>query len=343
MMERWLMHPRFLETMRFVERGFLLTMGSVAFGAWALMFMRFFSDFHPIFELATHTSLHVFAGCFLVLVLEILFFLVRRKSSHAGPRWKRRLAFTLIPLVFFAWVTTPWRMLPLKKAQQEPGAIKILSWNMLLVNRNYEDALALVQREQPDILLLIELSPLASKQLEPLRAMYPYSHCLPAWEGCGIGMMSRIPHTDFRTLYLANHWMPAIELQVERTDGKGTLSLLGVHTVSPHLEDERRTNFRNQQLNDLGRWATDQPGGAMIIGDLNVTPWSPPFWRLLQEGRLSDSSWYRGYFSSWPTILQRVGIPIDHALVNEKIKVLDRRNIYGRSNSDHFPIVITIQ
>jgi endonuclease/exonuclease/phosphatase (EEP) superfamily protein YafD len=326
-----------------VEQGLLLAMGSIAFGAWALMLLRLLSDFHPIFELATHTSLHVFVGCLLVLGLEVLFFLLRRNSVHAGPRWKRRLVFTLVPLIFFAWVTTPWRLLPLKKAQQEAGSIKILSWNMLLVNRNYDDVLELVRREQPDILLLIELSPLASKQLESLRAIFPYSHSLPAWEGCGIGMLSRVPHSSFRTIYLANHWMPAIELEIEREDGKGRLSLLGTHTVSPHLDDQRRTNFRNQQLKDLGRWAAEQPGGAMIIGDLNVTPWSPPFWRLIEEGRLEDSSWYRGYFPSWPTILQSMGIPIDHALVNEKIHVLDRRNVYGRSNSDHYPMVISIQ
>ena len=155
--------------------------------------------------------------------------------------------------------------------------------------------------------------------------------------------MSRLPNSSFRTIYPAEYWMPAIELEVQRAGGVGRLSLLGVHTVSPHAEDGKRTEFRNQQLKALANWASDRQSGAIIIGDLNVTAWSPPFWRLIEEGRLVDSSWYRGYFPSWPTMLQKLGIPIDHALVNDKIKVLDRRNIYGRSGSDHYPIVVSIQ
>ncbi len=343
MIERWLSNSRLHEALQFAERGLLLAMGSIAMGAWALMLMRFLSDFHPLFELATHTSLHSFIGCLVVLFFEALFFLLRRRSINAGPRWKRRLGFTIIPLLFFGWVTTPWRLLPLKKARHEAGAIKILSWNMLLVNRNFQDVFELVQREQPDIILLIELSPLASKELKSLQIEYPHAMWLPAWEGCGIGMLSRLPNSSFRTIYPANTWMPAIELEVERGDQAGRLSLLGTHTVSPHVEDESRTVFRDAQLKVLGSWVSEKNNAAMIVGDLNITAWSPPFWRLIKEGRLADSSWYRGYFPSWPTVLQKLGIPIDHALVNDKIKVLDRRNIYDKSHSDHYPIVISIR
>jgi endonuclease/exonuclease/phosphatase (EEP) superfamily protein YafD len=137
--------------------------------------------------------------------------------------------------------------------------------------------------------------------------------------------------------------MPAIEMEIRRDEKEESLSLLAVHTVSPDAGDGSRTTFRDEQLKVLGNWAADRKNAAMIIGDLNVTPWSPPFWRLLEQGRLVDSSWYRGYFPSWPTVLQQAGIPIDHALVNAKIQVLDRRNVYHRSNSDHYPILITIQ
>ncbi len=329
--------------LEFAERGLLLAIGSFAMVAWTLMLTRFFSNFHPFLELATHTSFHVFVGCLFVLLLEALFLLVRRRSINAGPRWRRRLAFTLIPFLFYGWVTTPWRMLPLKKAEQAAGSIKILSWNMLLVNRNYEEVLELVRREQPDIVLVIEMSPLTSKHLESLRDEYPHNLWLPAWDGCGIGMMSRIPNSSFRAIYPADYWMPAIELEVERASGAGRLSLLGVHTVSPHADDGKRTKLRDAQLEALGDWASERQNSSMIIGDFNITAWSPPFWKLLEEGRLKDSSWYRGYFASWPTMFQKLGITIDHALVNDKIKVLDRRNIYDRSHSDHYPIVISIQ
>lgn len=326
----------------FLERGLLLSMGSVAMGCWVLMALRLFSDVNPNFELATHPSLHAFAACLLVISAESIFFFLRRGSPFAAPRWKRRLFFTLIPLIFFGWVTTPWRLLPLYSAKQSKESLKILSWNMLLVNRHFEEVIDLVHREQPDIIVLLEVSPLAATEIEVLRKEYPYGLWLPAWQGSGIAMLSRLPQSSFRRIFPADKWMPAIEMELDRGALRDKLSILALHTLSPSPGEGSRTLIRDAQLKDLGRWVREKEHAAMLIGDFNITPWSPPFWRLVHDGNLMDSSWYRGYFASWPTTFGVVGIPIDHALINQKIKVLHRRNLYDNSHSDHCPILVTI-
>jgi len=331
------------ELVRFAERGLLLLIGSIALGSWAMMLMRLLSDLHPFFELATHPSLHMLLICFIVLAAECFFFLIRRRSSEASPRWKRRILFSLIPFLFFGWVTAPWRLLPLQASRQSEGSLKILSWNILLVNNHFDEIIELVKREKPDIVALIEVSPLAAKELDVLRSDYPYGLWMPAWQGSGIALISRHPDSSFRTIYPGSNWMPAIELELDRGEKKGKLSVLAVHTLSPSPSEGSKTKIRDIQLKDLGKWAREKVQPAMVIGDCNISPWSPPFWRLLEEGKLTDSRSYRGCFSSWPAEFRAFGIPIDHALVSDGIKILDRKVFYEDSHSDHCPITISIE
>ncbi len=67
------------------------------------------------------------------------------------------------------------------------------------------------------------------------------------------------------------------------------------------------------------------------------------FIRLLREGKLRDSRDYRGRFPSWPADAGQLGIPIDHALVNHNLEVLDRQVIEGLDHSDHRPITVTVR
>ena len=331
------------ELFRFAERGVLLLVGSIALGCWGMMVIRLFSDIHPMCELATHPSLHMFFICTAVLVTECIVYFVRRRTSEASPRWMRRIAFTLIPFVFFGWVTTPWKLLPLQPSRQSEGSLKILSWNLLLVNNHFNEVIELVNREKPDIVALIEVSPLAEKELEILQTNYPYHLWMPAWQGSGIALMSRHSESTFRRVYPGGNWMPAIELELNRGESKGKLSVLAVHTLSPSPSESAKTVIRDLQLKGLGSWAGEKDHATMVIGDCNISPWSPPFWRLLKEGKLRDSRLYRGCFSSWPASFKALGIPIDHALVNDKIKILDRRIFYHDTHSDHCPISISIE
>ncbi|MDZ4852568.1 MAG: endonuclease/exonuclease/phosphatase family protein [Pirellulaceae bacterium] len=331
------------EIFRFAERGLLLAMGSVALGCWGLMIMRWFSDFNRALEIATHTSFHAFIACFAILILECAGALYRRRSMQVYPRWRRRLIFTLIPFLFFGWITEPWRLLPLRGAVQKQNSLKILSWNMLVGNQHFDEIVDMIREENPDVVVLVEFSPKADQSLQKLKVDYPYCSWIPSWQGSGMALLSRHPSSKFRTLYPGGLWMPAIELELDRGTSGGTLSLLAVHTLSPNVGDAKRTEIRDDQLMDIGRWARAKLGPAIAVGDFNVSPWSPSFWRLLEIGSLKDSSWYRGYLPSWPARFGRLGIPIDYALVSHDIEVLDRKNLYRDFHSDHIPILTTIR
>ena len=80
----------------------------------------------------------------------------------------------------------------------------------------------------------------------------------------------------------------------------------------------------------------DQP--VLLMGDLNVTPWSPVFARLLKDGDLRDASGARGLTTTWPANCLWCGVLIDHVLVDPKLAVIGSR-VAQDIGSDHRPVV----
>jgi len=321
--------------------------GSAMLGVWCMMFLRTISDYYPLCELACHPSLHLFVFTFFLLVVSGIFWILRGRSSFSGDRWRRRFLALLMPFLFYGWVTAPWRLLPLRGDRVTNGALKVLSWNVQIGNENPGYILELVNQESPDVLVLIEVTPFIAEQVESLKVIFPHHLIKPHRGSGGIAIYSRLPNSGFKELHPGDQWMPAIELNVRRSiegdaNPKPDLSILGIHTFSPHLDDGSRIVRRNQQLAGIAQWASEKTADSIVIGDFNITPWSPPFWRLLRDGRLVDSTWYRGYFPTWPAGLHMGAIQIDHALVSEKVKILERRVLPDTGLSDHRPISITI-
>jgi endonuclease/exonuclease/phosphatase (EEP) superfamily protein YafD len=127
------------------------------------------------------------------------------------------------------------------------------------------------------------------------------------------------------------------------------VTILVAHPASPiqpsHLEWQQKS-FR--------QWGKERAllgKNLVLVGDLNTAPWSVEFQRLLKETGLRDSQVGFGLQPSWPTFLPFVrdtrlksclalpfGIPIDHILVSDNIRVLTRHTgpFIG---SDHLPVV----
>jgi endonuclease/exonuclease/phosphatase (EEP) superfamily protein YafD len=111
------------------------------------------------------------------------------------------------------------------------------------------------------------------------------------------------------------------------------IRLLGVHTASPNKN--ARFLVRDQQLADVANWVKQSENEAIVIGDLNITPWSEGLKALERQTGLVDTRLYRGYFATWPCGLGVVGIPIDHALVSPSLRVIDRESGFPTIDSDH--------
>jgi endonuclease/exonuclease/phosphatase (EEP) superfamily protein YafD len=87
-----------------------------------------------------------------------------------------------------------------------------------------------------------------------------------------------------------------------------------------------------------------QQKSLIFLGDLNLTPWSPYYSRLIRNTGLHNTrlgfgiepSWIEPathvHLPNWVTTL--VKIPIDHIFVSQDLKVVDCQTI-KTANSDH--------
>jgi endonuclease/exonuclease/phosphatase (EEP) superfamily protein YafD len=321
------------------ERGLYLLGATVSVFAWGVMCARIMSDTHPIWDLASHLSWHIWVGTSCVLVMTLLG--MRWTREERWVRWWHRFIMAAPPWLYFTWVVMPWTVLPLAHNDEKAEGLKIFAWNIWVMNKTPEQVMQLIRNSNADVVAIVELGPEQSDVLKQLESEYPYARWLPNQAARGLAVLSRIPDTKFQTIDLADQGMPAIEADIPSTAKHGGFRMIAVHTRSPDLH--QRTLDRNQQLNSLAEWAALPGKPGIIVGDLNITPWSPPFSRLLANGNLVDSRTYRGHFASWPTDLGQLAIPIDHGLVTRGTQVLYRGVGAQAPDSDHRPITLIVK
>ncbi len=155
-----------------------------------------------------------------------------------------------------------------------------------------------------------------------------------------MAVLSRVPNTKMQVRDFDDDKLPVILVSLPNSLINSELQLVAIHTISP-IPAWRRI-YRDRQLDGLIAWAKQQPGPICVIGDLNTTPWSGIFYRMLAAG-FADSRIGFGNGSSWPASLGWWGIPIDHLLVRGDCQVLARSILPNAPGSDHRPLVATLR
>lgn len=214
------------------------------------------------------------------------------------------------------------------------GSIRLLHVNVNGFNREYALALELFRETDPDVLVVVEANERWMTALAPLRARLPYVR-FEARRRFGVAILSRYPMST-RALYFTPR-NPTLVADIETP--RGPLRVLGTHPRSPVTK--RRAERRDHQLEAIAAYARAGSMPTVLMGDMNTTPWGHAFRELVADSGLRDTSRGVGYQWSWPSTFWPMAIPIDHALVSNDIRVLDRR-IGPSIGSDHLPLVLDI-
>jgi endonuclease/exonuclease/phosphatase (EEP) superfamily protein YafD len=146
---------------------------------------------------------------------------------------------------------------------------------------------------------------------------------------------------DARVLALGSRGKPTIVATIcptQTSDAAAPCALvIGLHTDRPQGAAEAAA--RNSQLADLAGFIAGQPERHVIVmGDFNLTPWSPYFQRLLDAAGLRDSAIGRGVAPTWFSRLLPFGLPIDQVLLGPDVTVVDR-HVGADVGSDHLPVI----
>ena len=229
----------------------------------------------------------------------------------------------------------PWYFpQPAIAAEISAQKLRIFQSNVLTGNRHYADVISLVREEKPDIAVFVEVTRSTwAKELAVLKDLLPYSFGNQESEQFGMVIYSKfsLENTELKIFSLGRK-VVSTDIRVQ---GK-IISILAVHPSVP----TRQKSFidRNKQLAAIGEYAAQIKNPVVVVGDFNVTMWSPFYKSMVKTGGLRNARSGFGILPTWPTNKPLLYIPIDHCLVSKDIQVLNIRT--GRKiGSDHLPLI----
>lgn len=219
-------------------------------------------------------------------------------------------------------------------ATGDPVRLRVASINVLYTNNEYSRVAEFVQREKPDAVAMLEMTAKWRRALAGLDKIYPHRYQTTGVGGRGMTFWTRLPMKDVSVLPIGVRQEPAIQATLE-VQGR-EVRIFAVHLTWPLAPASAAR--RNQQIELLAERARGVTLPLVVIGDMNITPFSPRFQKLLAEGHLRSAADGFGWQATWPSFFPPAGIQIDHALVNSRVAV-EHFNHGTATGSDHLPIV----
>ncbi|MFO1092289.1 MAG: endonuclease/exonuclease/phosphatase family protein [Planctomycetaceae bacterium] len=279
-------------------------------------------------ELLSHFRIQYAAA---LLILAGAFLRLRAK-------WWGGAATALLALN--GWVVAPF-VLPIGATVDraiDPGAPswKLVSINVYSGNPTPERVLDYIAATDPDVVVLLEVTPEWEQRLTVLAARYPHSAVQARADNFGIALLTKNALHDVEFVPLSRE-NDAISARVEL--GNAELQIVAAHPFPP--AGGRGAELRNRQLNELATHVARLGRPCAVAGDLNITPFSPHFDAFLAAAGLRDPRRGQGVLPTWPSQRWPLWIPIDHCVVSTGIAA--RLSVGPHVGSDHRPLLAELQ
>ncbi len=208
--------------------------------------------------------------------------------------------------------------------------IRVMSSNVLATNADYDKHIDYILSIEPDVIVFLEYTHDWDSVMDKALSDYPHRLRVPAHHAFGIALYSKLPIYEGSAPFLLHEERKSVDATLN-VNGK-TLRIFGSHPMPPLSQS--LYDARNEHLQRLSETAKAYGSSMIVMGDLNVSPWSDHFRSLIEQGNLIDGRRGQGIFPTWATTLLPIEIPIDHILVNKGVRVLDMGTSVGLG-SDH--------
>ena len=274
-----------------------------------------------LFDLCAHFRLQYIGGL-IVLAAAVA---VLRKHLRAAICLTAALLLSA-PLVQY--------VLPAESAP--PGkSLTVLSFNVHTANPSVEAVRNFLRAQNADILLLMEVNDRWMEELAGLAEAYPYQIAETREDNFGIALWSKQPLMASQIRHFTTDNLPVIACAIEK---QGIVyEIVGLHPLPP--VNAEYSASRDEQLREAIPSAPTPR--RLVIGDFNLTPFSPHFSAILRHSGLRDSAVGFGLRPTWMSHHPLFAIPIDQALVSKDLRVI-RRELGESQGSDHRPLIVEI-
>jgi endonuclease/exonuclease/phosphatase (EEP) superfamily protein YafD len=243
----------------------------------------------------------------------------------------------LIPAILISCLIVPDYIKPDENEPFDEKQYRILQYNVKRFNEDYDRFLKYVGTEQPDMILLLEVSDAWAEGVKDLHDIYPYWCEFPEEGYGGATFYSAYQLRECRSTDFNGSTGTSIHAEAN-LEGRW-ISILGIHLDKP--THRKGYDQRALRMENISRHVSSIKTPVILMGDFNSTPWCDHFKSFAEEVKLRDSRKGFGIQPSFPTYwyMAPFRIPIDHFFVSDDIIVVDRR-VGPDIGSDHFPVIM---
>ncbi|MEL6860670.1 MAG: endonuclease/exonuclease/phosphatase family protein [Pseudomonadota bacterium] len=250
---------------------------------------------------------------------------------------KRLLLFAL-PIIFIT--ATPFMFFSKYEAPSGPPCapgecLTVITANIYNLPNAMQDLQVLAEREDADIVAINEA--VSGMDMDRYEAVFPdYAHGKHVTRatsryhtGNPLSLLSKTPFA-FSDQVSGRETGRRAYIIADLDGAWSRTRLIATHAMTPLSQPGIRA--RNALLQDASAALADQET-FILMGDFNLTPWSPTFRRLpgkrAGDPRLSNT---------WPTFFPPLGLSIDHIMFGGDLELVEFR-VLESVGSDHYPVL----
>lgn len=216
--------------------------------------------------------------------------------------------------------------------------IKLLSANVLMENTRKSDLVGIIDREDPDILFLMETDQGWLDGVQSCLDRYPTVVTYPLDNHYGLIFATRLTAPSAEVVFLSEDNTPTLRAELLGSDGTG-FNFIGLHPRPPVPGND--TVLRDRQIKEAAKLTGNANWPTVCMGDFNDVAWSWTSRRFKNYGGFLEPRVGRGMFPTFHAQYPILGVPIDQLYVTPGIGLVS----FGRLEefgSDHYPVSAVI-
>lgn len=203
---------------------------------------------------------------------------------------------------------------------------RFVAYNLYVVNDRMAENVRWLGETGADVLFLTEATLAWRQALKPLSERYPHGCSAYKDSPFGLALLSRHPLRSCEVKILPGDMSSYPYIRAELHDGA---VLYGVHPPPPVGADMARV--RDGSLQELAAAIQGDNANVIVLGDMNITPFSPRFRQFTETTGLRQGT------SRWQPTWTPGMLALDHILVHG-YRAVAESGIGPWMGSDHRPV-----
>jgi endonuclease/exonuclease/phosphatase (EEP) superfamily protein YafD len=250
----------------------------------------------------------------------------------------------IINQVYLFFLILPYTRLSKIQMKKNAGSsgerLKLFVANVFQGNKDIAKFLSLIEKEEPDMILLVETDYWWEKKTRSLSENYPYEISIPLENTYGMMFFSKVKIADYEIRYLSDEDIPSIKADLISSGGQ-RFRLYGLHPKPPVPNEALESTERDAEILKVGKEAKLCSLPVIVAGDLNDVAWSYTTRLFLKVSELLDPRIGRGFYSTFHAKSRFMRWPLDHIFCSSHFYLINLRRMPD-IGSDHFPMLLEV-